>query len=167
MIFAECSCLPCSTSSLPAPRPLHMFGYPSLLVGMDRFSGSCTEQARLNTRYSPRQAVHESLAGFHEEWSRKLEADRKIEEAQYRPVPVQGQPGGLRGGRPGRVWSALFNTYPKPTRSVSNCKAMTPAQEIRYVGPIQSAWKVETRLVNVLDGIYFPISGRGLCTMPE
>ena len=30
---------------------------------------------------SLRQAVHESLGAFHEEWSRKLEADRKIEEA--------------------------------------------------------------------------------------
>ena len=30
---------------------------------------------------SLRQSVHESLAAFHEEWSRKLEADRKIEEA--------------------------------------------------------------------------------------
>jgi midasin len=30
---------------------------------------------------SLRQSLHESLAAFHEEWSKKLEADRKIEEA--------------------------------------------------------------------------------------
>ncbi|KAL2164658.1 hypothetical protein VTH06DRAFT_3875 [Thermothelomyces fergusii] len=29
-----------------------------------------------------RQALHESLAAFHEEWSKKLEADRKIEQAK-------------------------------------------------------------------------------------
>ena len=34
-----------------------------------------------------------------------------------------------------------------------SCKAITPAQEIPYVGAIQSAWRVETRLVNVPDGI--------------